>query len=204
MNPQIPATGILIQNDWGDAKRYRIACDCGCAYSDHDVWIEADAGAVSVSISTTQKTDYWTENIKKRYDIDNKLAQWFEWFWKDIWNGLITRIRLTKDLWLHGYVKYEGAIIMNKSQALNYAETMKNAVADVEAFRREGQVPNVTATVGAFQIGDHVRKISGGYQASGTIVSSWTADDGTPRYVFRFDSPAGMLHIFNETQLEKV
>lgn len=28
------------------------------------------------------------------------------------------------------------------------------------------------------------------------------ADDGSARYVFRFDNPPGLLHIFNENQLE--
>lgn len=53
-----------------------------------------------------------------------------------------------------------------------------------------------------FKPEDRVQKIGGSYQAIGTIKAAWLADDGTPRYVFRFDVPNGMLHIFNETQLE--
>lgn len=52
-----------------------------------------------------------------------------------------------------------------------------------------------------FKPEDRVQKIGGSYQAKGTIKAAWLADDGTPRYVFRFDIPNGMLHIFNETQL---
>lgn len=54
-----------------------------------------------------------------------------------------------------------------------------------------------------FKPEQRVRKIGGSYQAIGTIKAAWLADDGTPRYVFRFDIPSGMLHIFNETQLEE-
>ena len=54
-----------------------------------------------------------------------------------------------------------------------------------------------------FKPEDRAQKVGGSYQAIGTIKAAWLADDGTPRYVFRFDNPSGMLHIFNETQLEQ-
>lgn len=53
----------------------------------------------------------------------------------------------------------------------------------------------------AFKPGDRARKVGGSYQATGTIKAAFQADDGSPRYVFRFDSPPGLLHIFNESQL---
>lgn len=53
-----------------------------------------------------------------------------------------------------------------------------------------------------YVVGDKVMKTGGNYQASGKIVAAWISeDDHQPRYVFRFDTPSGMLHIFNETQL---
>lgn len=55
-----------------------------------------------------------------------------------------------------------------------------------------------------FNPGDRVRKIGGSYQATGEIKSAFCADDGSPRYVFRFDNPPGLLHIFNEGNLEKI
>jgi hypothetical protein len=53
-----------------------------------------------------------------------------------------------------------------------------------------------------FEVEECVRKCGGSYQAEGVIKARFLADDGTPRYVFRFDSPPGLLHIFNEKQLE--
>jgi len=53
-----------------------------------------------------------------------------------------------------------------------------------------------------FTPGDRVRKIGGSYQADGEIKAAFLADDGSARYVFRFDNPPGLLHIFNENQLE--
>lgn len=53
-------------------------------------------------------------------------------------------------------------------------------------------------------VGEWVEKIGGSYQATGTIKARFKADDGTWRYVFRFDNPAGLLHIFNGNQLQRL
>ena len=137
MEAQIPAEGIMLHRSYGDAKTYVVQCECGCEGHTHHVWVEADDSVVSVQTFVELKTDWWTENVEKRYDIDNNLAQWYDWFWKDIWNGLVTRLRLTRDIWFHGYVKYEATLIMSKQQATNYGHTLLSAVEDVEAFRRE-------------------------------------------------------------------
>lgn len=50
-------------------------------------------------------------------------------------------------------------------------------------------------------VGRRARKVGGSYQADGRIVAQFEADDGSPRYVFRFDMPAGLLHIFGAAQL---
>ncbi len=53
------------------------------------------------------------------------------------------------------------------------------------------------------KIGDMVRKRSG-YEYPGVVVSAFTNRSGAVRYVVEADHPAfsGMLHIFNEEQLE--
>ncbi len=48
------------------------------------------------------------------------------------------------------------------------------------------------------------RKIGGSYQAEGVIVSEFKTTAGESRVVFEFDTPKGMLHIFNETQIERI
>lgn len=136
MNPQTPAEGILLRKDFGDSKSYEVSCECGCGEHTHHVWVEADECGVSVNTYVELKTDWWTEAVEKRYDIDNEVLQEFDWFWKGLWNSLCTRVRLTKDIWLHGYAKYEGTLCMSKQQATNYAETLKQAVVDVEKFRK--------------------------------------------------------------------
>lgn len=55
-----------------------------------------------------------------------------------------------------------------------------------------------------FKEGDKVRKVGGSYQAEGYIVGIAVTTQGNIRYVFEFEQYPGMLHIFNDTQLEKV
>ena len=140
MEAQTPAEGILLHRSFGDAKSYEVQCECGCGEHTHHVWVEADDSGVSVQTFVELKTDWWTENVEKRYDIDNDMLQWYDWFWKGVWNSLCTRVRLTKDIWLHGYVKYEATICMGRQQALNYSEVLKSAVADVDEFRKNNEV----------------------------------------------------------------
>lgn len=52
--------------------------------------------------------------------------------------------------------------------------------------------------------GDRAEKIGGSYQASGTIVSAFRTKAGALRYVFEFDSPRGMLHIFGPEQVRLI
>ena len=108
---QVPAEGILLHKDFGDAKFYTVPCDCCNSECAHDVCIEADETGVTVTTYTTQKTNWWSQNR-----------------WQVIW-GLLTR----------GYVKYEASIIMTPQAALNYSAVLQSASKDVEAFRKQRQ-----------------------------------------------------------------
>lgn len=137
MKPQAPAEGILKTNDFGNSKWYQVVC--GCGQSDHALTVEVEADEMGVSVNTyaTVKTDYWTEEVKKRYDIDSPWLQEWDWFWKSFVNGFITRLRLTWDVWTKGYVRAETTVLMSEQQAINYAHTLTSAVKDVKLFRDE-------------------------------------------------------------------
>jgi hypothetical protein len=111
MTPQVPAEGIMKTNDWGDSKVYRVTCECGSSDHDHHVWVEADAHEVSVTIYTTVKSNWWSKTR-----------------WHHIWS-LLTK----------GHVDTESTVIMRKQGALNYAETLKLAIEDVEDFRKKNE-----------------------------------------------------------------
>lgn len=137
MKAQAPAEGILKRNDFGDSKWYQIVCGCGQEYHDHNVEVEADETGVNVNIYATVKTNYWTDVVEKRYDIDNPWLQEFDWFWKDLINGTIRKVKLTWELWTTGAVTSQTTITMSEQQALNYAETLKSAIKDVKSFQEK-------------------------------------------------------------------
>jgi hypothetical protein len=136
MKPEIPAQGIMMTGDYGNSKFYKVVC--GCGQPDHDLDFEVEAEDIGVTVNTyvTAKTDYWSESIKKRYDIDTPYLQELDWALKDIWNGFVTRIKLTWTVWTKGYVRAETTIVMSEQQALNYAETLKSAIQDVKDFKK--------------------------------------------------------------------
>jgi len=111
MKYQIPAEGILKHNDWGDSKVYRVACECGDESHNHNVWIEAEDTGVVVTVYTTNQTNFWSKTR-----------------WYHIWT-LITK----------GYIDTESSVHLTKQQALNYAETLKSAIIDVEDFRKKNE-----------------------------------------------------------------
>jgi hypothetical protein len=108
MKAQLPAQGILQRMDYGNSKSYQVTCECGDAGHDHNVWVEADASNVTVTLYTTAKSKWWSLNR-----------------WQKIWT-LLTK----------GYIEYEADLIMNEQQALNYANALTKAMADVKEFRK--------------------------------------------------------------------
>lgn len=136
MNAEQPAEGIMKTGDYGNSKFYKVVC--GCGQPDHDIDFEVEAADTGINVNSyiTAKTDFWTESVKKRYDIDNQWIQEFDWFWKDLWNGFVTRLKLTWTIWIKGYVRCETTIAMSEQQALNYAETLKSAIQDVKDFKK--------------------------------------------------------------------
>jgi len=108
MNAQIPAEGIMKTNDWGDSRVYRIACNCGDENHNHNMWVEADDHDIVVTVYTTGKTNYWSKTR-----------------WYHIWT-LLTK----------GHVDFETNIHLSEQSALNYGETLKQAVYDVKTFKK--------------------------------------------------------------------
>ncbi len=136
MKLQTPAEGILSRGDYGDSKFYQVVCGCGQEYHDHNLEVEAADTGVNVNLYITVKTDYWSETFEKRYDIDSPWQQEFDWFWKDLVNGIIKRVKLTWELWTTGAITAQSTIAMTEQQALNYAETLKKATKDVQSFKK--------------------------------------------------------------------
>jgi hypothetical protein len=136
MNSQTPAEGILKIHDFGNSKWYKVVCNCGD--SNHDVSFEVEANDYSVNVNTfvNISTDYWSESVKKRYDIENKFLQKCDWFLKDLWNNFVTCVKLTWTIWTKGQINTQSTIVMTEQQALNYADILKVAINDVKNFKK--------------------------------------------------------------------
>ena len=135
MKAEKPAEGILKTHDWGNSKWYHVVCGCGQPDHSLTVEVEADDCAVNVNTYVTAKTDYWTETVKPNIGSSNPWLEEFDSYWKSIFNSLVRKVKLTWNIWVHGYIKYETTITMTEQQALNYAETLKSAVKDVKEFK---------------------------------------------------------------------
>jgi hypothetical protein len=136
MKAETPAQGIMKTGEFSDSKFYKVVCGCGQPDHDIDFEVEADETGVNVNTYVTAKTDYWTETVKKRYDIDNPYLQELDWTLKDIVNGFFRRLKMTWEIWTQGYITTQTTIAMSEQQALNYAETLKSAIKDVKNFQK--------------------------------------------------------------------
>lgn len=136
MKAQAPAEGIMKTGEFGDSKFYKVVCSCG--QPDHDVNFEVEADETGVNVNTyvIAKSDYWGETFVRRFDIDSTWLQEWDWFWKDLINDVVRRVKLTWRIWTRGYVQTETTIAMTEQQALNYAETLKKAIQDVKDFKK--------------------------------------------------------------------
>lgn len=108
MKAEQPAKGILKINDWGNSRMYKAVCSCGDDDCSHTIDIEADH-EVSVTIYTRTRTNFWSKTR-----------------WSHIWT-LLTK----------GYTAFETTIVLDKQTAINYAETIKSAVKDLEEHKKK-------------------------------------------------------------------
>jgi hypothetical protein len=107
MKSQTPAEGIMIQKDWGKARSYTVACDCGDHEHNVHMWIEAKPEPDVQDVTLTfyvQTTNHWWDKNR----------------WRQMWEIL------TK-----GYTKNEATVILSKQGALNLSTVIRNSVNDL-------------------------------------------------------------------------
>lgn len=108
MKAEKPAEGILLVKDWGSSKMYKAVCECGNDDCTHTIDVEAEDTGVAITIYTQQRTNFWSMTR-----------------WQHLWT-LLTK----------GHVNYETSIILSEQSALNYSQTLKQAVQDVKNFKK--------------------------------------------------------------------
>jgi hypothetical protein len=105
---ETPARGILKVNEWGSSKMYKVVCECGSDDCTHTIDIEAEDTGVTVTIYTTTRTNFWS----------------------------ISRWKHIRTLLVKGHIDFETNIHLSEQSALNYSETLKQAVQDVKDFKK--------------------------------------------------------------------
>lgn len=138
LKPQEPAEGILKISDAPAFKHYHVECNCGNSDDDIDFIVSETHGEIIVETYTTQKTAWWNDPFKqnKSFDIKNELLYELNYYARGFLNAISHRLRITWDVWVHGHVKYSQSTIMTPQQALNYSHTLKQAVENVQNFKK--------------------------------------------------------------------
>ena len=138
MKSETPANGIMKKADYDDAKWYRVECDCGSENHSHDVWIEYDCETkqIMVDITTESKTDWWSSTMSENPRVENETLYWILSWSAYFINEIKRRSVLIWRILFRGYIKYHSEIILNEQQAINYAETIKKAVKNLNENQR--------------------------------------------------------------------
>ena len=113
MKAQTPAEGISLNSDWGDAKSYRISCDCGSPEHDVNMGVEVDGDEDGRDVQVGFYVDTWTP----------------------FWDSKFNRFKAAWDILVKGVNRQEHHMILRKQAALNFAETIKQAIKDVETHK---------------------------------------------------------------------
>jgi hypothetical protein len=129
MEAQKPAKGIMEQTGGKDWKFYRVPCSCGCD-NQIDLMVEVDDYNVSANFYAETKTAWW----KRRFDTDGD-DNWLVYVVKEFINDWINRFSVAWTALTKGYVKTEVTVMLSDQQCINFAETLKTAVADLQKLR---------------------------------------------------------------------
>lgn len=142
MKAQKPAEGISLVKDFGDSKHYRV--DCTCGNPDDTIWvsleIEEDLDELRIDIDVAHKTEWWKRLADwETYKIDNSWLYAIVNSAQELINGLHHRLVITRDVWVHGHVKYHSSTYMTKQQALNFSQMLIDSIDELEKYRQENK-----------------------------------------------------------------
>ena len=110
MKSQKPANGIMLTNDWGDAKTFHIECECTDPDHAAKMWIEVD-----------REKDFDAVNVSFYVNTSNP-------FWAEGYN----RFRAAWDILVKGVHTQEHHMLLNKQAALNMADAIKHTVKELD------------------------------------------------------------------------
>jgi hypothetical protein len=140
LEPQTPAEGISANTPVTNQlyRSYKVTCVCGD--NEHDMHVEVEYANelddVTVTIYTNQTTSFWDRAVEPNYSMKSGWLEDLHFWWVGLVNGFAHRLRVTWDVWFNGHVKYQATTCMTAQQALNFAETLKNATHEISGKAR--------------------------------------------------------------------
>lgn len=143
MKKQTPALGVMQTGEWHDGSRsYRVACSCGHSDDDINFHVETDSETDTIVVQTYlhHRTPWYAHLCE--WDACKIESEWLADIIdsvKSLVNGLHHRLRVTREVWFEGYVKYESTTLMDTQQATNYAHAILDSVKRLEKIQAEKQ-----------------------------------------------------------------
>jgi hypothetical protein len=110
MKAQKPAVGIMLNRNWGTARSYTIACECGGIDHYPQMWIEVG-----------DESDQELQNVTVTFYVETSSPWYRVSRWRQIWS-MLTR----------GYVRQESTLILSQQAALNLGTVIRNSVAEMQ------------------------------------------------------------------------
>lgn len=114
MQAQLPAQGISIENDFGNAKVFNVECDCTSDDHSAKMWIE----------------------VQRDREIPDVEVSFYVTTWTPVWQGWSQRLKAVYEILVKGVHKQEHHMLLNKQAALNFAETIKREVEEMDRAPR--------------------------------------------------------------------
>lgn len=134
MKYQPPSEGIMLNYNYANTTSFTVGCTCMNPDDRVNVLVETDEfGEITVIFEVEAKTLWWETLCSwDVYKIDNEFLYIIANSIKSLINGIYQRVKLTKDIWWNGYLKLQTNTILDKQRALNFYETLKNAIEHLE------------------------------------------------------------------------
>lgn len=105
-----PLRGIMETSDWGDAKTFRVSCDCHDPEHDVNMWIEVDGDADTKDVQVAFYVDTWTP----------------------FWDKKFNRFKAAWDILFKGVHRQQHHMILSKKAALNFADAIADTVLELD------------------------------------------------------------------------
>ena len=115
MEKQTPAQGIMQTGDYAETKMFRL--ECNCHFVDHDVQVFISSEYGYIAMEVFSKVSLYSQGFFKRLKM------------------------LIKFLW-SGHAEMDHTLLMNKQQALNFAEVIKDTIVKLEKFEKTENIDN--------------------------------------------------------------